>query len=567
MVADVRGSLHAACIAAPDSHIDFDPQLIPRNHRTPELRSFNSREQHQLVLTVFHFGEQQDSAGLGHCLHDQHTRHDWCAGKVPGEERLVDGYVFDGHNPLLAIEVDDTVDQQKRKTVRQKTLDVIDVERNFGRDGTVGGSMNSIGHSFLVTTNSERWRAKIILYPAPTALLEKDRMTEKASKTSFPSQMANRLNYFERRIDQIVQTIRQLVEIESPTDNKQAVDQLGAFLAEGFEALGGHSKFHRVQNFGDHLQVDFAGARGGKPVLLLGHLDTVYPIGTITTMPCRVADGRLWGPGAFDMKSGIALMLHAIEALRTWNEDKLPRPVTLLLVSDEEVGSDTSRVITENLAKKSAAVLVLEPSHGPKGAVKTARKGIGEYVLKVTGKAAHSGLDFEKGQSAILELAKQIIAISKLIDLKRGLTLNVGTVQGGTRVNVIPAEASAVLDVRVARKQDAAIIDHKLRALRPFNRKCNIKISGGMNRPPMERTPAVAALYKKAAEIAKLSGWKLEEASVGGGSDGNFTAALGIPTLDGLGGVGEGAHATHESVLISELPKRAALLAALIEAI
>jgi glutamate carboxypeptidase len=392
-------------------------------------------------------------------------------------------------------------------------------------------------------------------------------MPKKASKNSFPNEVANRFNYFEERKDQIMQTIRQLVEIESPTDNKQAVDQLGALLAGRFEALGGHAKFHRVQDFGDHLQVDFAGARGGKPVLLLGHLDTVYPIGTLTAMPCRVANSRLWGPGAFDMKSGIAFMLHAIEALRTWNEDKLPRPVTVLLVSDEEVGSDSSRVITKNLAKKSTAVLVLEPSHGPKGAVKTARKGIGEYVLNVTGKAAHSGLDFEKGQSAILELAKQIIAISKLIDVKRGLTLNVGTVQGGTRVNVIPAEASAVLDVRVARKQDAAVIDRKLRALRPFNRKCKIEISGGMNRPPMERTPAVAALYKKAAEIARQSGWNLEEASVGGGSDGNFTAALGIPTLDGLGGVGEGAHATHESILIAELPKRAALLAALIEGI
>jgi glutamate carboxypeptidase len=390
-------------------------------------------------------------------------------------------------------------------------------------------------------------------------------MPTKASKNSSPSEVANQFNYFKERKEQIVKTIRQLVEIESPTDDKQAVDQLGALLAGRFEALGGHAKFHRVQNFGDHLQVDFAGARGGKPVLLLGHLDTVYPIGALATMPCRVADGRLSGPGAFDMKSGIAFMLHAIQALREWNEDRLPRPVTVLLVSDEEVGSDTSRVITENLAKKSAAVLVLEPSHGPKGAVKTARKGIGEYVLKVTGKAAHSGLDFEKGQSAILELAKQIIAIAKLIDVKRGLTLNVGTVQGGTRVNVIPAEASAVLDVRVARKQDASIIDRKLRALKPFNRKCKIEISGGMNRPPMERTPGVAALYKKATEIARQFGWKLEEASVGGGSDGNFTAALGIPTLDGMGGVGEGAHATHESIIISELPKRAALLAALIE--
>jgi glutamate carboxypeptidase len=387
------------------------------------------------------------------------------------------------------------------------------------------------------------------------------------SESAANSEISNRLSYFQKRKDDIVQTIRQLVEIESPTENKQAVDQLGALLAGRFEALGGHAKFHRVQNFGDHLQVDFAGARGGKPVMLLGHMDTVYPMGTLASMPCRVGDGRLWGPGSFDMKSGIAFMLHAIEALRAWHQDKLPRPVTVLLVSDEEVGSDSSRLITENLARKSAAVLVLEPSHGPKGALKTARKGIGEYVLKVTGKAAHSGLDFEKGQSAILELARQIVVISKLVDLKRGLTVSVGTVQGGTRVNVIPAEASAVIDVRVARKQDAAGIDRKLRSLKPFNGKCKLEITGGMNRPPMERTPPVAALYNKARETAAQLGWKLGEAAVGGGSDGNFTAGLGIPTLDGLGGVGDGAHAIHESVLISAISRRAALLAELIEAV
>ena len=397
-------------------------------------------------------------------------------------------------------------------------------------------------------------------------------MPKKASQTpqseTVPrNEMAKRLRYFQERRDQIVQTIHQLVEIESPSDNKDAVDRLGKLLAGRFEGLGGHAKFHRAQKFGDHLQVDFVGTGRGKPVLLLGHLDTVYPLGTLATMPSRVASGRLSGPGAFDMKSGIALMLHAIEALRAWHEDVLPRPVIVLLVSDEEVGSDTSRRITENLARQSAAVLVFEPSHGPNGAVKTARKGIGEYVLKVTGKAAHSGLDFEKGQSAIVELARQIVAIQKLIDLKRGLTLNVGTMQGGTRVNVIPAEASAVLDVRVVRKQDAASIDRKLRSLKPFNRKCKLEITGGMNRPPMERTSSVAALYKKAAEIAKQIGWKLEEAAVGGGSDANFIAALGIPTLDGLGGVGEGAHATHESILISELPKRATLLAELIASV
>jgi glutamate carboxypeptidase len=210
-------------------------------------------------------------------------------------------------------------------------------------------------------------------------------------------------------------------------------------------------------------------------------------------------------------------------------------------------------------------VLVLEPSYGTKGALKTARKGVGEYHIKITGKAAHSGLDFDKGESAIVELARQITALSKLVDLKRGLTLNVGLVSGGTRTNVIPAQATAAVDVRVARMKDAAVIERQLKALKPFNRKCKLEITGGINRLPMERSAGVAGLYKKAFEIAKELNWKLEEASVGGGSDGNFTASLGIPTLDGLGGVGEGAHAKHESIIISELPRRAMLLAELIE--
>ncbi len=373
-----------------------------------------------------------------------------------------------------------------------------------------------------------------------------------------------RLAYFESRKEAIVKTIRELVEIESPSDDKPAVDQMVAFLAGWFEAIGGKAKIHRTEKFGDHLQVDFAG-KAGKPVLLLGHCDTVYPLGTLATMPWREADGRVYGPGVYDMKSGIALMLAAIEGLRS--EGELPRPVTVLLVSDEEVGSDSSRQITESLAKKSAAVLVVEPSYGPRGAVKTARKGIGEYTIKVTGKASHSGLDFEKGQSAIVELAHQIARIAKMVDLKRGLTLNVGTIQGGTRVNVVPAESAATLDVRIAKSKDAAGIDRKLRALKPLNRKCKLAISGGINRPPMERTPGVANLYKTAAGIMKELGSKLNEAAVGGGSDGNFTAGLGIPTLDGLGGVGEGAHASHESVVVSELPRRAALLAGLIEAV
>lgn len=380
-----------------------------------------------------------------------------------------------------------------------------------------------------------------------------------------------RLAYFEERLDAMVATIRELVETESPSDDKAAVDGLADVVAGKFAALGGAVRMHRAVEFGNHLQVDFAGAAGGKPVLLLGHYDTVYPMGTLGSMPCRVKDDKLCGPGVLDMKSGIALMMSAIGALRDWRalggSNGLPRPVTVLLVSDEEVGSDSSRAITESLAKKAAAVLVLEPSYGFRGAVKTARKGVGDYAIKVTGKSSHAGLDFEKGVNAILELARQIEKVSGFTDLKKGLTVNVGIVSGGSRTNVVPAEAVAQVDVRIARMKDAAGIDKRMRGLRAFNRKCKIEVSGGINRPPMERTAGVAALYAAAVKIAADLGWKLGEAAVGGGSDGNFTAGMGIPTLDGLGGVGDGAHAVHEHILISELPRRAALLAGLIESL
>ncbi len=378
-----------------------------------------------------------------------------------------------------------------------------------------------------------------------------------------------RLAYFTERRDQIVSTIRELDEIESPSDNKAAVDRVSEAIAHKFSRLGGEVRIHPAQDFGNHLQVDLPGNSAAKPVLLLGHYDTVYPLGTLATMPCRAVDNKLTGPGVLDMKSGIALMIYALAALQDWHKEAwhggLPRPVTVLLVSDEEVGSDSSRAITESLARKAAAVLVLEPSYGFEGKVKTARKGVGEYLVKVTGRASHAGLDFQKGVNAILELARQIEKISSFTELKKGLTVNVGIVSGGSRTNVVPAEASAQVDVRIARMKDAAGIDKKMRNLHPFNRKCKIEISGGVNRPPMERTAGVAALYKQAVAIAHDLGWKLGEAAVGGGSDGNFTAGLGIPTLDGLGGVGDGAHAPHEHILISELPRRAALLAGLIE--
>ena len=386
--------------------------------------------------------------------------------------------------------------------------------------------------------------------------------------TTHSSQAQRRLAYFNERRDEIVSTIRELVEIESPSDNKAAVDRVAEAVAQKFSQLGGKVdvRIHQAKDFGNHLQVDFPGKSAAKPVLLLGHYDTVYPLGTLAAMPCRVMDNKLTGPGVLDMKSGIVLMLYALAALQAWHGG-LPRPVTVLLVSDEEVGSDSSRAITESLAKKAAAVLVLEPAYGFQGAVKTARKGVGEYLVKVTGKASHAGLDFRKGVNAILELARQIEKVSGFTDLKKGLTVNVGIVSGGSRTNVVPAEAAAQVDVRIARMKDAAGIDKKIRSLRPFNRKCKIEITGGINRPPMERTAGVAALYAQAVAIARELGWKLGEAAVGGGSDGNFTAGLGIPTLDGLGGVGDGAHATHEHILISELPRRAALIAGLIESV
>jgi len=374
---------------------------------------------------------------------------------------------------------------------------------------------------------------------------------------------SERLRYFEARQDQLVQTIREFVEIESPSDNKLAADRMGAFLAGSFEAIGGRARVHHSEDFADSLQIDFPGREKIKPVLLLGHFDTVYPLGTLATMPCHVVDGHLHGPGVLDMKSGVALMLYAIAALQAWY-GTLPRPVTVFLVSDEEVGSYSSRAITEALAKESAAVLVLEPA-GPRGAVKTARKGVGEYILSVKGVAAHAGLDPGKGHSAILELALQIIAVSKLNNLQQGISVNPGVIRGGTRTNVIAAEATVEIDVRIKQAKQAAALDRKFRALKPFDKHCKLSIEGGINRMPMERSAGVAALYEKAQTIAKQIDWKLEEAAVGGGSDGNFTAGMGIPTLDGMGGSGQGAHAVHEHIVISELPRRACLLAGMIE--
>ena len=375
----------------------------------------------------------------------------------------------------------------------------------------------------------------------------------------------------ENRQKGMLEQIEALVSIESPSEEKSAVDRASRAVAGWFEDVGGKIRWHRQKKFGDLLEIRF-GAMGQrssarrdarrKPILLLGHLDTVWPMGTLVKMPFRVEKGKAFGPGVYDMKAGVVMALHAVAMLR--ERQAQTTPVVVLLVSDEEIGSPVSRAVTEKIARECSAVFVLEPAQGPQGAYKTARKGVGDYSVHVRGVAAHSGVDFEKGHSAVLELARLIEKISQFTDLKTGLTVNPGTICGGTRTNVIAAEAQAEVDVRIARMRDAARVEKLFRGLRATDRACTLTITGGMNRPPMERSRGTVALFQQAKGFADAMGFALEEASTGGGSDGNFTAALGIPTLDGMGAVGEGAHATHESIVLGELAKRTALLAAMI---
>jgi glutamate carboxypeptidase len=385
-------------------------------------------------------------------------------------------------------------------------------------------------------------------------------ITGSKSKTYAPAKL---LEEMQRREKRLLALMKDLVEVESPSHDKAAVDRCVDLVESVSAAIGGRARRHRRKEFGDLLEVRFGrSARGAKPVLLLGHLDTVWELGTLTKMPFRVEDGRAWGPGALDMKSGVAMALVAIEHLL--ESGMLNRSVILLLVSDEEIGSSVSRSMTEKLAQECEAVYVLEPAQGIAGAYKTARKGVGEYRIHVKGVAAHSGVDFERGHSAIAELARQVGVIQGFTELSRGITANVGTIAGGTRSNVIAAEAQATVDVRIAKAADAARVERKFRRVRAVDSGCVVTVEGGLNRPPMERTRGTVELFRRAATLARAMGFDLKEASTGGGSDGNFTSALGIATLDGMGAVGEGAHAANESVLLKDLAPRMALLAAML---
>lgn len=368
------------------------------------------------------------------------------------------------------------------------------------------------------------------------------------------------LDYCTTHRDWLLDFITTLVRIESPTDDKAAVDACGAVLAARLRELGASVTAVPQTAAGDHLVARFGPAR--RQVLIIGHFDTVWPIGQLARMPIREEGGRLHGPGTLDMKAGIGLGVLATRALFA-----LAPPtevgVTMVWSTDEEVGSDTSRALIEEEARRSEAVLVLEPAMA-NGALKTARKGIADYELTAHGVSAHAGVDPRKGINAIRELALQILALDQLRDLDRGISINVGVVTGGTRTNVVPELATASVDVRASTLADADYIDGAMRALVAQTPGARLEVSGGFNRPPLERSPGVVRLFELARACGAEIGLDLQEGATGGGSDGNFTAALGVPTLDGLGATGDGAHALHEHVIVAELPIRAAVIAGLL---
>jgi glutamate carboxypeptidase len=360
-----------------------------------------------------------------------------------------------------------------------------------------------------------------------------------------------------REREWVVEFVRALVWHESPSTDRGALDACGAFLAGRLAAAGASVTRLAAGSTTDHVLATWPGA--GPRVLLVGHFDTVWPVGQLARMPLHESDGKLFGPGVLDMKGGLGIGTLAARALAEAVPDAQRPRISLIATSDEEVGSRTSREAIERLARESAAVLVLEPAL-PGGAVKTARKGVGEFIVTAHGISAHAGANPGAGASAIHEIARHVTTIEGLSDPARGLTVNVGVIDGGLRSNVVAERAQAVVDVRVARLADAASIESAFRSLAPVNPRVRLEVTGGINRPPMERTAGVASLYELARDVARAAGADLAEGATGGASDGNFTAALGIPTLDGLGATGDGPHALHEHVIINDLTERAALV-------
>jgi glutamate carboxypeptidase len=371
--------------------------------------------------------------------------------------------------------------------------------------------------------------------------------------------MEDTLNYLTTQLPHMLDTLEQWVNHDSPTFDKPAVDALGRHMAAAFGGLGASVETHPASDYGDHLHI--AWGQGPRQILLVGHFDTVWPPGEAARRPFTLRDGKASGPGVNDMKGGLVIGLYALQALVETAQHPAQRLV-YLLTSDEENGSPSSRPLIEAEARRSDCVLILEPARY--GSLITWRKGIGRFTIQVSGVAAHSGVDPEKGVSAIAEIAHQILKLQAMTDLARGTTVNVGIVQGGSRVNVVAASARAECDLRVMSVAEGERMERAILGLTPVLKGTAIQVSGGMNRPPFEESEAGLALYERARAVGARLGLELGKTGTGGGTDGNFTAALGVPTLDGLGVVGEGSHALHEQIVIDSLPQRAALLAELI---
>lgn len=376
-----------------------------------------------------------------------------------------------------------------------------------------------------------------------------------------PVQADTLRSYFDDHHADMIDVIRQLVTQETPSADKARLDAFADFLAARLRGVGATVDVLPNATRGNHVRARFGPQNGQPPALILCHYDTVWAVGSLETHPFRIEDGKAYGPGIFDMQSSLMLSEYALRAINDLSID-LPRPVTILITSDEEVGSPTSRTLIEDDARDAAYVLVME-SPLPGGVLKTSRKGGGRYILEITGRAAHAGVEPEKGISAIQELAHQILTLHALTDMEQGTTVNVGVVQGGTVPNVVAAHAIAHIDTRAWTQAEAERLERAIQALEPVTPGASLQVSGGWNRPPLERS-ATLDLFRRTQAIGRKLGLELDEGGTGGGSDGNFTGALGIPTLDGLGVPGHGAHADHEHIEVDQISERAALLTALL---
>ena len=371
-------------------------------------------------------------------------------------------------------------------------------------------------------------------------------------------------DHFVARQHELLALTCALVETESPSGDKEGSAEVVSLLASAAGSISAVGSVEKItsEEFGEHVQMRAFVESDGAPIVILGHTDTVHPIGAIKERPWRAEGNRIYGPGIFDMKANLALALEALRACEATGA--CPQsPVTVLFTCDEESGSPTGRALVEAAAKNARAVLVLEPPASG-GRVKTARKGTGMFTIKVLGKASHAGLDPEKGVSAVLELARQTIRLHNLNDPATGTTVMVTVAHGGTHSNVVPDLAAAEIDVRFSSAAEAARIENAILNLKPFDERAQLEMSGGINRPPLERTEGVNQLYDHAKSLAAMLNFELGEASVGGASDGNFVGALGVPVLDGLGIEGDGAHAAHEHIVVDNISLRGALLAGMI---